>query len=150
MTEFNREDLGQKYLDYLDLPEDQRGTTFNDFFDWVGIPEDQRNDFVTAAILKRAQEIIDMEDKETKQQEKMKDNPDNYPWYTIGGKVYYLVDSQVAYNRGFFILEDTKEIIRVTGIVMNVMPTCLKFERTGSYTTNENLYPIAKVTRGRS
>jgi hypothetical protein len=52
------DDLGRKYLEYMDMPEDKRGTTFNDFFDWVNVPMEQRTDFLTGAILNRAQKLI--------------------------------------------------------------------------------------------
>lgn len=52
-------DLAKKYIEYMDLPEDQRGTTFDDFFDWVDVPVEQRTDFAVAAILNRAQKLLD-------------------------------------------------------------------------------------------
>lgn len=50
--------LSIKYIEYMEMPEEKRGTTFNDFFDWIGVPMEQRNNFVVAAILKNAREII--------------------------------------------------------------------------------------------
>ena len=52
------ESYAEKYLEYLgksDRPDDD---TWNDFFDWAGLPMEQRSDFIIAAILKQAQEII--------------------------------------------------------------------------------------------
>jgi len=51
-------DLARKYIEYMDLPQDKRGTTFNDFFDWVDVPMEQRTDFLVAAILNRAQLLL--------------------------------------------------------------------------------------------
>ena len=51
-------DLAQKYIEYMDMPKDERGTTFNDFFDWVEVPYEQRTDFAIGAILNRAQKLL--------------------------------------------------------------------------------------------
>lgn len=51
-------DLAQKYIDYMDMPKEKRGTTFNDFFDWVDVPVEQRTDFLVGAILNRAQLLL--------------------------------------------------------------------------------------------
>lgn len=53
-----KECLGKRYLEYCDIPEEERGTTFDDFFDWVGVPLEQRNNFAVGAILNRAQKIV--------------------------------------------------------------------------------------------
>jgi hypothetical protein len=53
------DDLAKKYIEYMDLPEGERGTTFDDFFDWVDVPVEQRTDFAVAAILNRAQKLLD-------------------------------------------------------------------------------------------
>ena len=54
-------DLAEKYIEYMDLPEDERGTTFNDFFDWVGISPELRNDFVVGAILNRVNKLMNFD-----------------------------------------------------------------------------------------
>jgi hypothetical protein len=57
----------------------------------------------------------------------------NYGWLTVDNhkskKYYYLTDSLDALEIGYFQLEDTGEVFKVTGINHNVMPMCLDFEK---------------------
>lgn len=52
--------LGLKYIEYMDIPESERGITVNDFFEWCGVPMENRTDFAFAAILNQAKKIIGM------------------------------------------------------------------------------------------
>ena len=58
----------------------------------------------------------------------------NYGWLTVdkhkASKYYYLPGTLEALDFGYFKLEDTGEVFKVTGIKPNVMPMCLDFEKT--------------------
>jgi hypothetical protein len=59
-------------------------------------------------------------------------NQNSYPWAKINGKMYYIPEPLKAEKFGFFQLEDTKEVFKVTGWHKNVQPFCLKFEQAAA------------------
>ena len=72
---------------------------------------------------------------------------DNYPWMTLESGTYYIPDPLSALKLGYFQLEDTGEIFKVTGINENVQPMCLKFERYPFPTTELLSIPVAKKVK---
>lgn len=73
-------------------------------------------------------------------------SPINYPWFNVGNdKLYYLPNSRKAYKKGFFILDDTKQIFMITGIMKNVRPTCFEFEECKDMVIDKDDIPIAFV-----
>jgi len=83
----------------------------------------------------------------------MKHESENYPWLTLdqhkSKKYYYITSPLEALKFGYFKLEDTDEVYKVTGVKQNVMPMCLDFEKN----TDEILFtgeiPVAKIVPER-
>ena len=69
---------------------------------------------------------------------------DNYPHLKIEGKLYYIPNPLDALERGFFKLKDTGEIFKVNGIVPNVQPGCLAFEKYEGNLVYQFELPVAK------
>lgn len=69
---------------------------------------------------------------------------DNYPYAKINDIYYYIPHPIKALEFGFFRLEDTGEVFKVTGVKPNVMPTCLDFEKNESNLIYQGEMPIAK------
>jgi len=84
----------------------------------------------------------------------MKHESENFGWLSVdkhkSGKYYYIPNSIFTLSFGYFKLEDTGEVFKVTGVKYNVQPMCLDFEKN----TDEILFtgdeiPIAKMVPKR-
>jgi len=73
---------------------------------------------------------------------------ENYPWLRIdkheSGIYYYITNPMEALNFGYFKLEDTEEVYKVTGVKQNVQPMCLDFKRNTDEILLPDDIPLAK------
>ena len=71
----------------------------------------------------------------------------NYPLLKVDGNVYYIPNPKEALKFGFFHLEDTGKIFKVTGIQKNVLPACLEFEEFTGNMVYQGTMPVAKIAK---
>jgi hypothetical protein len=75
----------------------------------------------------------------------------NYPWLSVDGheskKYYYIPEPTKALEFGFFRLEDTGEVFKVTGTKPMVQPMCLEFEKNTDNLIYQGEMPVAKVVK---
>jgi hypothetical protein len=74
----------------------------------------------------------------------LKKEAQNYGIYIIDDRHYYIPESQKAYQQGYFMLEDTRQVMKVDGIAHNIMPTMLKFHEHDESTSIDNI-PLALI-----
>ncbi len=57
------ESLAVKFIDYVKLLNagEVKDNTFDGFYDWINLPVELRSDFASAAILKQASEILEID-----------------------------------------------------------------------------------------